>query len=141
MEVEGVTAEQMKSGIQNINSAKNVEKQMGLRRQKQMAKEVAYLAYHSHWSRDEIYSLPHPERRLWVDEVAKMILGDVMEDLEDEGLDFKRDVPVGMMVEVPARLPTSTSRATIVPGKGARTSIVPAWTFDRRAAALADSSS
>ena len=40
MEVEGVTAEQMKSGIQNINSAKDVENQMGLRRQKQMAKEV-----------------------------------------------------------------------------------------------------
>ncbi len=33
---------------------------------------------------------------------AKMILSDVVEDLEEEGIPFKRDVPVGMMVEVPA---------------------------------------
>ncbi len=33
---------------------------------------------------------------------AKMILQDVMEDLEEEGVPFKRDVPLGMMVEVPA---------------------------------------
>jgi phosphoenolpyruvate-protein phosphotransferase (PTS system enzyme I) len=33
---------------------------------------------------------------------AKMILEDVKEDLEDEGVAFKRDVPVGMMVEVPS---------------------------------------
>ncbi len=30
---------------------------------------------------------------------AKMILMDVMEDLEDEGIPFQRNVPVGMMVE------------------------------------------
>lgn len=33
---------------------------------------------------------------------ARMILGDVMEDLEEQGVPFNRDVPVGMMVEVPA---------------------------------------
>jgi phosphotransferase system enzyme I (PtsI) len=33
---------------------------------------------------------------------AKMILEDVKEDLEDEGVAFKREVPVGMMVEVPS---------------------------------------
>lgn len=33
---------------------------------------------------------------------AKMLLSDVMEDLEDEGIEFRRDVPVGMMVEVPS---------------------------------------
>lgn len=33
---------------------------------------------------------------------ARMILGDVMEDLEEQGVKFKRDVPVGMMVEVPS---------------------------------------
>lgn len=33
---------------------------------------------------------------------AKMILGDVIEDLEEEGIPFQRNVPVGMMVEVPA---------------------------------------
>ncbi len=33
---------------------------------------------------------------------AKMVLTDVMEDLDDEGVSFNRDLPVGMMVEVPA---------------------------------------
>ncbi len=33
---------------------------------------------------------------------AKMILMDVMEDLEDEGIEFQSDIPVGMMVEVPS---------------------------------------
>jgi phosphotransferase system enzyme I (PtsI) len=33
---------------------------------------------------------------------AKMVLSDVMEDLEEHGIPFNREVPVGMMVEVPA---------------------------------------
>lgn len=33
---------------------------------------------------------------------AKMILMDVMEDLEDEGIPFQRNLKVGMMVEVPS---------------------------------------
>jgi len=33
---------------------------------------------------------------------AKMILADVMEDLAERGIPFNRDVPVGMMVEVPS---------------------------------------
>jgi phosphotransferase system enzyme I (PtsI) len=33
---------------------------------------------------------------------AKMVLYDVMEDLEDEGVEFRRDIPIGMMVEVPS---------------------------------------
>jgi phosphotransferase system enzyme I (PtsI) len=33
---------------------------------------------------------------------AKMVLADVMEDLEEHGLPFRRDVKVGMMVEVPS---------------------------------------
>jgi phosphotransferase system enzyme I (PtsI) len=33
---------------------------------------------------------------------AKMVLADVMEDLDEHGLDFNRKMPVGMMVEVPA---------------------------------------
>jgi phosphotransferase system enzyme I (PtsI) len=33
---------------------------------------------------------------------AKMILWDVMEELEDEGIPFKRDIPIGMMIEVPS---------------------------------------
>ena len=33
---------------------------------------------------------------------AKMVLNDVMEELEDEGLAFNADIPVGMMIEVPS---------------------------------------
>jgi phosphotransferase system enzyme I (PtsI) len=33
---------------------------------------------------------------------ARMVLNDVMEELEDEGIQFRRDLPVGMMVEVPS---------------------------------------
>ncbi|MDB5356238.1 MAG: Phosphoenolpyruvate-protein phosphotransferase of system [Phycisphaerales bacterium] len=33
---------------------------------------------------------------------AKMVLNDVMEELEDEGIPFRRDIPTGMMVEVPS---------------------------------------
>jgi len=33
---------------------------------------------------------------------AKMVLNDVLEELEDEGLAFRRDIPIGMMVEVPS---------------------------------------
>jgi phosphoenolpyruvate-protein phosphotransferase (PTS system enzyme I) len=33
---------------------------------------------------------------------AKMVLNDVMEELEDEGVNFRRDIPIGMMVEVPS---------------------------------------
>jgi phosphotransferase system enzyme I (PtsI) len=33
---------------------------------------------------------------------AKMILNDVVEELEDEGLPFRREIPVGMMIEVPS---------------------------------------
>ena len=34
--------------------------------------------------------------------LARSILNDVMEDLEDEGVAFRRDIPVGMMIEVPS---------------------------------------
>jgi phosphotransferase system enzyme I (PtsI) len=37
---------------------------------------------------------------------AKMVLADVMEDLEEQGIAFNRDVPVGMMVEVPSAVVT-----------------------------------
>lgn len=33
---------------------------------------------------------------------ARMVLGDVMDDLEEQGVEFRRDIPVGMMVEVPS---------------------------------------
>ena len=33
---------------------------------------------------------------------ARLVLREVMEDLEDQGIPFRRDLPVGMMVEVPS---------------------------------------
>src|SRR5687768_5353859 len=33
---------------------------------------------------------------------AKMVLNDVMEELEDEGVPFRREIPIGMMIEVPS---------------------------------------
>jgi phosphotransferase system enzyme I (PtsI) len=33
---------------------------------------------------------------------AKMVLNDVMEELEDDGIEFRRDIPIGIMIEVPA---------------------------------------
>jgi phosphoenolpyruvate-protein phosphotransferase (PTS system enzyme I) len=33
---------------------------------------------------------------------AKMVLNDVMEELEDERMEFRRDISVGMMIEVPS---------------------------------------
>lgn len=35
---------------------------------------------------------------------AKMVLADAMEDLEEQGIDFNRDIQVGMMVEVPSAI-------------------------------------
>jgi hypothetical protein len=34
--------------------------------------EVAYVAYHFHWSRDEILDLEHPERLRFVSEIARI---------------------------------------------------------------------
>jgi phosphotransferase system enzyme I (PtsI) len=43
---------------------------------------------------------------------AKKILNDELEELEDEGREFRRDIPIGMMVEVPsaALMPTQFAR-------------------------------
>ena len=34
--------------------------------------EVAYVAYHFHWSRDEILDLEHPERQRFVAEIGAL---------------------------------------------------------------------
>jgi hypothetical protein len=34
--------------------------------------EVAYIAYHFHWSLDDILDMEHPLRRRFVDEIAKI---------------------------------------------------------------------
>ncbi len=33
---------------------------------------MAYVAYHFHWSKEEIYSMPHRERHTWVEEISKI---------------------------------------------------------------------
>jgi hypothetical protein len=33
--------------------------------------EIAYIAYHFHWSRDEIMGIPHKERHRWVKEISE----------------------------------------------------------------------
>ncbi|MFA5863889.1 MAG: phosphoenolpyruvate--protein phosphotransferase [Phycisphaerae bacterium] len=42
---------------------------------------------------------------------TKMIINDVMEDLEEEGQEFRRDIPVGVMIETPAAAIKATSLA------------------------------
>jgi hypothetical protein len=37
-----------------------------------MFREVAFVAYHFHWPREEIYSMAHPERRQWVEEISRL---------------------------------------------------------------------
>nr|WP_285488818.1 DUF6760 family protein [Amycolatopsis taiwanensis] len=37
-----------------------------------MYREVGYLAYHLHWSLDDLLDLEHPERLRFVDEVARI---------------------------------------------------------------------
>jgi hypothetical protein len=35
--------------------------------------EVAYIAYHFHWSREEILGLEHAERRRYVTQIATLV--------------------------------------------------------------------
>ncbi|HVA75001.1 MAG TPA: DUF6760 family protein [Acidimicrobiales bacterium] len=34
--------------------------------------EIAYVAYHFHWSFEELLDMEHPTRRRFVDEIAKI---------------------------------------------------------------------
>ena len=34
--------------------------------------EVAYLAYHFHWSREDILQLDHRERARWIGQIARV---------------------------------------------------------------------
>jgi hypothetical protein len=38
----------------------------------QINEEVAYIAYHFHWSPDTILNLSHLQRREWVRQIAKI---------------------------------------------------------------------
>ncbi len=35
-------------------------------------KEVAFIGYHFHWPKDEILSMSHKERHLWVKEISSI---------------------------------------------------------------------
>jgi hypothetical protein len=34
--------------------------------------EAAFIAYHFHWTHDEIMSMEHKDRRKWCDEISKI---------------------------------------------------------------------
>jgi len=34
--------------------------------------EVAYIAYHFHWSPDEVLDMEHRERQIWVKEISEI---------------------------------------------------------------------
>lgn len=38
----------------------------------QMTREVAYVAYHFHWPKDEIMEMPHLERHRWAKEISNI---------------------------------------------------------------------
>ncbi|MEV4331013.1 DUF6760 family protein [Streptomyces sp. NPDC049597] len=38
----------------------------------QLYDEVAYIAYHFHWPLEAILELEHPERRRYVDQIARL---------------------------------------------------------------------
>jgi hypothetical protein len=37
-----------------------------------LIREVAFISYYFHWSRDEILDVSHLERRLWVEEISRI---------------------------------------------------------------------
>ena len=37
--------------------------------------EIAYIAYHFHWFREEIIDLEHPDRRRYVTQIASLVSG------------------------------------------------------------------
>ena len=38
----------------------------------ELYEEVAYIAYHFHWSHEEIMQMEHWERRRWCEEISKI---------------------------------------------------------------------
>jgi len=37
-----------------------------------LLEEVAYLAYHFHWTYEEVLNMEHAERQQWVEQLARM---------------------------------------------------------------------
>jgi hypothetical protein len=40
--------------------------------QSQLFQEVAYIAYHFHWTADDILEMEHEERHIWLREIARI---------------------------------------------------------------------
>jgi hypothetical protein len=40
--------------------------------QEQLYQEIAYIAYHFHWSPDDILDMEHQERHVWLHEIARI---------------------------------------------------------------------
>jgi hypothetical protein len=40
--------------------------------QHQLFQEVAYIAYHFHWSLDDVLGMEHEERHIWLREIARI---------------------------------------------------------------------
>ena len=38
----------------------------------QIYQEVAYIAYHFHWSLDDVLNMEHDERHIWLREIARI---------------------------------------------------------------------
>ena len=38
----------------------------------QLYREVAYVAYHFHWSLDDILNMEHDERHIWLKQIAQI---------------------------------------------------------------------
>ena len=38
----------------------------------QLHQEIAYIAYHFHWSLDDILDMEHQERHVWLHEIARI---------------------------------------------------------------------
>ena len=38
----------------------------------QLYQEVAYIAYHFHWSPDDVLNMEHAERHIWLKEIARI---------------------------------------------------------------------
>ena len=53
--------------------------------------EVAFIAYHFNWSREEVMALPHAERQRWCEEIS-----DINERINQEGPGRESEESSGM---------------------------------------------
>jgi hypothetical protein len=53
--------------------------------------EVAFVAYHFNWSREEVMGLPHSERQRWCEEISA-----INDRINEEGLGGEDDESSGM---------------------------------------------